>query len=421
MAGTPPKLFPRFVADRVREALGDTPVVAINGARQVGKSTLLQTLLSDIATKTAVTLDDATQRQAALLDPHEFVRRPGLLAIDEVQRVPDLLPAIKAEVDRDRRPGRFLLAGSTRLLSTPELSASLAGRVEIIDLLPLSQGETGRRREGFVDALLGWDRALLVASDLVRADYMELVCAGGYPEPVQRRGRRRSAWYRNYVTTVVERMVAEVADIERLSLMPQVLAACAARTASELNARNLADDLNVPYRTLGSYLAHLQAVFLIYLVPAWSRKLTSKVVHRSKLMIPDSGVAAHLLGVDPAALSVATSAAAGPLLETFCAMEVRKQLGWAAHDAAMYHFRDRGGAEVDLVLETPSGAVAGIEVKAASTVRANDMRGLRLLSERLGERFSGGVVLYTGKDPVPFGDRLAAVPIAALWEVRDQR
>ncbi len=416
MATDPPPLYPRFGLTHLRDALADTPVVAVNGARQVGKSTLVTQLLDRPGGTQVVTLDDATQRAAADADPNGYVRRDGLLVIDEVQRAPDLLPAIKAEVDRDRRPGRFLLTGSSRLLSTPEMSRSLAGRVEIVDLWPLSQGEVAGRRERFIDALLGWESGLGVSSTLQRADYMARVCAGGYPEPRARSGRRRQAWFANYVTTVVERMVADVADIDRLAWMPRLLRLCAARTGNELNVRSISDDLGLPYRTVGSYLTHLDAVFLVQLVPAWSRNLTSKVVRRPKLVVTDTGVAAHLIGVDERALDRVAAPAAGPLLETFVALELRKQAGWAAADVELSHFRDRGGVEVDLVVEARGGEVAGVEVKAASTVRAGDFRGLRLLADRLGDAFVGGVVLYTGQETVPFGDRLAAVPIAALWE-----
>jgi uncharacterized protein len=217
------------------------------------------------------------------------------------------------------------------------------------------------------------------------------------------------------VTTVVERMIADVADIERLTLMPRLLQVCAARTGNELNTRAVADDLGVPYQTVGSYLTHLQTVFLVHLLPAWSRNLTSKVVHRPKLLIPDSGVAAHLLGVDPTGLSDPISPATGPLVATFVAMEIRKQLGSTEADASTFHYRDRSGPEVDIVLETRAGLVAGVELKAASTVRAEDFRGLRTLADRLGDRFTGGVVLYTGCQAVPFGNHLAAMPLAALW------
>lgn len=408
-------LHPRYVLNQLHEALADTPVVALNGARQVGKSTLVTQMLGRPGGAELVTLDDLTQRAAAQADPHTFVRRDRLLVIDEVQRVPDLLPAIKAEVDRDRRPGRFLLTGSARLLSIAEMSASLAGRVEIIDLWPLSRGELRGQREGFVDALFSWDPALRRDSEATREDYLRWACAGGYPEPQLRSGRRRHAWFSNYATTVVERMVADVADVERLAAMPRLLRICAARTANELNVRDVADDLGLPYRTVGAYLTHLQNVFLLHLLPAWSRNLTSKVVHRPKILISDSGLAAHLIGVDADALRDPT-APSGPLIETFAAMELRKQLAWADVDASMFHFRDRGGAKVDLVLESRQGQVAGIEVKASATARSDDFRGLRLLADRLGDRFAGGVVAYTGNRAVPFGDRLAAVPLSSLWE-----
>lgn len=411
----PPPYYPRFAIQQLRDALVDTPVVAVNGARQVGKSTLVTDLLDGGVRTKLVTLDDETQLSAAHADPTTFVQHDGLLVIDEVQRCPELLPAIKAEVDRDRRPGRFLLTGSTRLLSTPEMSASLAGRVEIIDLWPLSQGELNRHQEDFIDALLTWDDSLTHESGLQRVDYMEQVCAGGFPEPLGRQGRRRYSWFANYATTVVERMVAEVADIQRLTTMPALVRLCAARTANELKIEDIARDLGLPSRTVTTYLTHLQTVFLIHLVPAWSRNLTSKVVRRPKIMLVDSGLAAHLTRVDPTALGDPAAVAAGPLLETFVAMEVRKQLAWSTFVGDLYHFRDRGGVEVDLVIETHDGRVAGLEVKASATARNEDFRGLRLFEERLGERFAGGVVLYTGRQTVRFGPRLAAVPIARLW------
>jgi hypothetical protein len=402
------------VTERIEAALDDTPVVAINGARQVGKTTLVEQIARMRSDATVVTLDDEVQREAAMADPRVFVDRVGLFVIDEVQRVPELLPAIKAAVDRDRRPGRFLLTGSTRLLSTVELADALAGRVELVDLWPLSAGELGGHRERFIDALLAWEPDRWHHSTLRPADYADQMLAGGYPEPQTRSGRRRSAWFTNYATTVLERMVTELANVERLEEMPRLLRLCAARTACELNVMDLASDAGLPYRTVGTYLAHLEHLFLIQRLPAWSTNLTSKVARRPKLLLADAGLAADLLGVDEAGLAAPTGPV-GQLLETFVAMELRKQLGWADKHASLFHFRDRGGAEVDLVLETRTGHVAGIEVKATSTVRRNDFRGLRLLQERLGDRFLGGVVLHRGPDTAPFGDRLAAVPIDALW------
>ena len=265
-------LYPRFAHEHVVEALGDTPVVAVNGARQVGKSTLVEQLVEREPGARLVTLDDAIQLEAARADPGAFVDHDGLLVIDEVQRAPELLPAIKATVDRARAPGRFLLTGSTRLLSVAETSESLAGRIEIIDLWPLSQGELRGRQERFVDAAFSGVDDVLVESDLTRRDYDELMVAGGFPEPLGRAGARRRAWFANYSTTVLERMVSDTADIDRLTAMPRLLRLCAARTSGELNVADIARDAAIPYRTVGSYLGHLQSVFLVQLIPAWSRQ-----------------------------------------------------------------------------------------------------------------------------------------------------
>lgn len=409
--------YDRFSANRLLEALADTPVVALNGARQVGKSTLVGELARSMAEPVRiVTLDDQTQLEAAMADPAAFVDHRGLLVIDEVQRAPRLLPAIKAEVDRDRRPGRFLLTGSTRLLSLAEMSASLAGRVEVIDLWPLSQGELGRRREGFIDALLTWSTELRHTSEVEPDAYTERICGGGFPEPLTRSGRRRSAWFDNYATTVVERMVIDTVGIERADMLPRLLRLCAARTSNELNITALANDAAMPERTVSAYLGHLQRVFLIQLLPAWSRNLTSKVAHRPKVFLTDTGLAADLLGVDSSSLTL-PSGPLGSLLETFVTVELRKQQAWASSTVDIFHFRDRGGTEVDLVLEARDGRVAGIEVKAARSVAGSDFKGLRLMRDRLGDQFVGGVVLYRGQQTVPFGENLLAVPVAALWEL----
>ena len=322
---------------------------------------------------------------------------------------------IKASVDRDRRPGRFLLTGSTRLLSTPRLADTLAGRMEIIGLWPLSMGEVAGRLESFVSSSLAgtpWQRP---TTDWGRHDYVGAVCAGGFPEASTRIGRRRDAWFDAYATTVLERLSTDVAEIERRGSMPALLRLCATRTATELNVSRLANDIAIPPRTLSSYLAHLSTVFLIELVPAWSTNLSSKVVHRPKLVVVDSGLAANLVGVDETSLG-RPDALFGQLLETFVIGELRKQLGWSSPRATMSHFRDRDGAEVDVVLEARDGRVAGIEVKAARSVTQSDFRGLRFLQRRLGDRFASGVVLYTGNDVIPFGDGLTALPISALWD-----
>jgi uncharacterized protein len=405
--------FPRFAEVRLREAIADTPVVAINGARQVGKSTLVNSALAD--TFDFVTFDDLSQRQAATADPHAFVedrRRP--LVLDEVQRVPELLLAIKAAVDRNRKPGRFVLTGSTRLLSTPKLADTLAGRIELLELWPLSQSEIEGNEQSFIDR--AFKSMLSATSTLRRHDYLERVCIGGYPEALTRSENRRGRWFENYSTTTVEKMVLDLSNIDRAHEIPVVLALCAARVGQELNVASIASDLSIPYRTLGSYLRHLQSIFLVQLIPAWSRNLSNKVVHKPKVAIVDSGLAAHMIGVDASNLDHANPVA-GALLESFVAIELRKIQGWSTRSTGLFHFRDRDGAEVDLVLETKRGMVIGIEVKASSTVSAKDFRGLRLLEEKLGDQFVAGYVLYTGANTIPFGHKLRALPISALWKL----
>jgi uncharacterized protein len=407
-----PDFIPRHVSNLVLEALSDTPVVVINGARQAGKSTLIESLAKHLD---LVTLDNATQRAAAQLDPTRFVERgAGTFAIDEIQRVPELLIAIKESVDRNRTPGRFLLTGSTRLLSTPKLSETLAGRVEIIDLWPLSAAERGGVQTAFIDSLLTGTFADLVPAKLPRTAYLDMIAEGGYPEALQRQGQRRSRWFENYVTTVVERLADDVASIERLHELPRLLELCAARIGNEVNVATLSNDIGIPARTLSTYLAHLQTVFLLQLLPAWSTNLSSKVIRKPKVVLADTGLATHLLGFDRDGLN-GFEAPLGQLFENYVAMELIKYLPNSSSAPKLFHFRDRDGVEVDFVLQTRRGAVAGVEVKASNSVSSSDFKGLRYLHAKLGDKFAGGVVLYTGDQVVPFGAKLWAAPMSILW------
>ncbi len=406
----------------LEQAMADTPVVAINGPRQVGKSTLageLQRLKGGLL----VTLDDDAQRSAALHDPRGFVERPtggGPLIIDEVQLAPPLFRVVKAAVDRDRRPGRFVLTGSTRLLSTDGFADALVGRLELVEVWPLSQGELGGGDDGFVEWAFSPRERPIEVGDLSRYDYAHLVARGGFPEATARHAARRSRWFGGYTTTLVEKVVRQVSAIERSSELPRVVRLCAARTGQELNVTRLANDLGLPPRTLDGYLALLANVFVLQLIPAWSTNLSGKVIRRPKLVMVDSGLASHLTGMEPGHIDEPTTSF-GQLLEGFVAMELRKQLSWSQDPVALSHFRDRDGAEVDFVLEHPDGRVVGIEVKAARSVSTRDVRGLRFLAERLGERFHGGFVLSCMPDITPLGDRITALPIEALWRAPNHR
>ena len=408
-------LIPRFAQPAVEAALTDTRVVTINGARQVGKSTLAARIVSTMDRR-ALTLDDPAVLAAARADPVGFVDHEGLLLIDEIQRCPELLLAIKADVDRRPEPGRYLLTGSAQILTVPRLADSLAGRMEIVELWPLSQGELTGRRERFVADLLAGGEELRQSSDLAKDDYLDLAVRGGFPEAVRRvNSPRRGRWFESYLTTLVQRDIADLVDIERPRDLTRLLRLLAARTAGLERIEGLARDANIPPSTLRRYLALLETAFFLCRIPAWAPSRTTRVVHASKMFIVDSGLAAHLLGATAARLG-RPGQDAGPVLETFVTMELRRQLGWSTERATLHHFRTRDGAEVDAVLETPDGRVAGVEVKAGATVRAEDFRGLRRLRDAAGEAFVAGLVLHTGQHPLPFGDGLWAVPISTLWQ-----
>ncbi len=404
----------RALAGQVHEALADTPVVVINGARQVGKSTLVQSINYPGSVE-ILTLDHQATRAAAANDPRSFVRRTSdTLVIDEVQLEPTLFRAIKAEVDADRRPGRFLLTGSTRLLSAPDMADSLVGRVEILDLWPFSEGELTGNNRSIVDAISVQPESLVRSSTLDRAELCAQIARGGFPAVVERSPTRRRRWFDAYATTSIERVVRQLADLERLAEIPRLLRLCAARTATELNVTSIASQLGMPQRTTDAYLAHLAAVFVVQLIPAWATNLSAKVIRRPKILVSDTGLTTSLIGASLETLG-RPDGPLGQLLETFVFMELIKQITWSDQRPSVGHFRDRSGAEVDIVLEYPDGRVVGIEVKATSSPRPADATGLRLLADRLGERFHYGYLATTAPEAYPLGPRIAAIPVDALW------
>lgn len=400
----------------LREALSAARVVYLAGARQAGKTTLVQAW-ARASGATYETLDDQVSRAFALDDPAGFIDRPGPLVIDEAQRAGDgLLLAIKARVDRDPRPGRFLLTGSSRFLTVPRLSESLAGRVDLVDLWPLAQSELKESCAALSDRLFRpGDLRTQALPPASRADVFERVCRGGFPEAVARAGRMRTRWFEAYVRTLTGRDVGEVSNIQRVGDLLALVRLLAARTAAEINVSDVARDAGIPRTTLAAYLPLLEAVFLTFRLPAWSRNVTSKRVKQAKLHFTDTGVAAHVLGISPRALAQPGNRMAGPLLETFVASELARQAGWADIDVALHHFRDRAGPEVDLVLEARDGRVAAVEVKLGRTVGQSDRRGLEVLRDRLGPQFVHGVVLGCFEEVRPLGDRLTALPLSALW------
>ena len=409
-------MISRHIEPVLLAALADTPVTLLVGARQSGKSTLCRSLASSAHPARYLTFDDAAVLASARADPAGFVANlDGPVVLDEIQRAPELFPAIKLAVDRRRAAGRFLLTGSANVLVLPRVADSLVGRMEVLTLWPLSQGEIEGRREQFLDDLFARDAPRRRGEGEGRAAILGRALRGGYPEVVQRadRGRRR-AWFGSYVTTILQRDVRDLASIEGLTALPRLLALLAVRTSGPLNYADLSRVAAIPQTTLKRYMALLETTFLIRLVPPWSRNPSKRLVKTPRIVLTDTGLLAHLAGWTAERLNE-DPGVAGPLLENFVIMELAKQASWSRWRPGVFHFRTHTGQEVDIVLEAEDGRIAGIEVKAASSMGEADFRGLKALREADGKRFHRGVVLYTGHELLPFGPGLWALPISALW------
>ena len=362
------------------------------------------------------TFDDEVLRASVEADSAGFVAElPQHVILDEVQRVPSLFTAIKRTVDRDRTPGRFILTGSANVLLVPRLSDSLAGRMEILRLHPLAQSELTRSKPHFIDTLFNASFETATSKRLGR-NLATRIAAGGYPAAIARpSGRRKAAWYRDYVEALVERDVRDLARISALDAMPRLLSLAASQTARLLNISELAAPFEVSRPTIRDYVTLLERVFLLDVIPPWHTNRISRLVKTPKVHLGDTGLACALLGIDGDALW-ADRQLLGQLLETFVFQELRREASARDEPLHFFHFRDKDGAEVDVVIERGARAVAGIEVKASATVTAADFRGLRKLQDASGKRFAAGVVLYDGETSASFGDRMFAVPVRALWE-----
>lgn len=409
-------LYPRFVQPLLSEALTDTPVVLVHGPRQCGKTTLATTI-GNSAGYSYITFDDDLLRAAAQADPVGFLSDlPHKVILDEVQRVPELFTALKARVDRNRTPGQFILTGSANVLLLPNLADSLAGRMEILRLHPLAQTELARTDSHFLDNLFRGHFAKTPSKRLGK-ELTERIVAGGYPVALARAAqRRRSAWYRDYIETLVQRDARHLARISAMDALPRLLTLAAGQTARLLNVADLASPFQLSRPTIREYVTLLSRLFLLEELPPWHSNRLSRLIKTPKLHLGDTGVACALLGMDAETLSK-DRMLMGQLLETFVFQELRRQASWYDKLVLFHHFRDKDGLEVDIVLEGPGQQLAGIEVKAASTVTLADFRGLRKLKEVTAERFAAGIVLYDGEFAVSFGDKLFAVPISRLCGV----
>lgn len=412
----PQRLIARHAQAAVEAASADTRVVVLLGARQVGKSTLLEQVASaEGAGREILTLDEQAVRAAATADPAGFIaalETPA--ALDEIQRVPELMTEIKLRVDRDKTPGQFLITGSANLLEMKQVKDSLAGRAEYLRLHPFSQGELHGHRESFVPCLASGRFPNVTNAPVGREAHAEILTRGGYPEVQERAANRRPQFFESYIEGILERDLASLNDVADRAVVARLLQAIGATSGSELNIDGLSNSLGTPAATIRRHIELLETLFLIRRVPAWSNNLLARTIKRPKVHVADTGLLAYLVGADERRIK-ADLDLGGMFYETFVAMELQRQISWLEDRPQLFHFRDRDKREVDLVIEHRDGSVSAVEVKSAVTVHESDFRGLRHLKEKLGTRFKAGALLYTGANTVPFGDRLAAVPLAGLW------
>jgi uncharacterized protein len=414
--GMPAGFIERHARPLVVEALGDTRAVCLLGARQVGKSTLAKQIAGREHPATYMTLDDDGTRRSALEDPTGFIAGiEGAAVIDEIQRAPDLMLAIKARLDLHNEPGQFLLTGSANILTLPTIADRLPGRVDYIRLWPFSQGELAGSRERFVDRLFDAEPPPIHAAEIGHRFYAERLVAGGFPGAHGRRPRVRERFFASYVASILGRNIEDVARIRGTDHLERLLSVIAARSATLMSARGVGADLALDHKTAAAHMRILEELFLTWRLNPWHANLGSRQIKTPKLYVTDTGLLCHLINADAARIAE-DAALAGPVFETFVAMELVRQCDWAERATALFHYRDQQQREVDVVLERRDGAVAGVEVKTTATVRPKDFAGLRHLRDKLGDRFKAGVVLYTGARTLPFGDRLTAVPLCGLWQ-----
>lgn len=405
-------IYPRHIRPRIVEALADTPVVLLSGPRQAGKTTLVRQFAG--RNRNFITLDDELTLLAARQDPVGLVRSLDRAVIDEVQRAPALLLAIKKSVDEDRRPGRFLLTGSANLMTMPTVADSLAGRMETLTLLPLAGCEIHSSAGKWIDAVFD-GRIPRTRHPETGGKLVEKVLRGGYPDALSRATpRRRKAWAKQYVDALIQRDVRDIASIDKLSQLPRLLSSLAQMAGQLCNFTKLGGQVGLDSKTANRYLAVFERMFLLRRVEPWSNNRLSRIVKAPKIQFIDSGLLSTLVDLTEAS-AARDRALFGRVLESFVYSELLKQATWSERDCALHAYRDKDQVEVDFVIEDSAGQVVGVEVKAAASVAAGDLAGLKKLGTLAGKKFTAGIVLHDGNDTLPIGERLWAVPISTLW------
>ena len=408
-------LYARRIEPRIAEALLDTPVVLLAGPRQAGKTTLVRQIAEQQGLR-YLTMDDQLTLLSAREDPVGMVRSLDRAVIDEIQRAPELLLAIKKSVDEDRRPGRFLLTGSANLMALPTVADSLAGRMETLSLLPLSQSEIGSRSGNWIDSAFA-GHILEAEQPALGSDLIERVLRGGYPEAISRASaKRRVTWARQYIDAIIQRDVHDVAGIEKLDQLPRFLRALAQTAGQMCNYTQLGAQVGLDGKTASRYIGLFEQMYLLKRIDVWARNRLNRVVKTPKLQFIDSGLLTALLNLNNEEVQ-RDRTRFGNVLETFVFGELLKHASTAEGDYHLLYYRDADKFEVDVVIENGAGLIVGVEVKASATVKERDLRGLKKLASLAGGQFKMGVLLYDGVETMPLGDGIWAAPLSTLWGV----
>jgi uncharacterized protein len=408
------ELIDRGLTDVVLEAMASARVVALLGPRQAGKSTLARTLAAESLGADYLSLDDEPVRLLASADPAGFIaarQRPAV--IDEVQRAPELLLAIKSRVDRDPSRGQFLLTGSANLRRIPAVSDALPGRVDYLSLWPFTQGEIVGRREDFLERLFDGDVPTIIDAPVGRHHYAHMLLTGGFPEAQARPASTRARFFSSYVDSIVDRDVGDASRVHDPTSVGTLLRILAARSGSLARYDALSRDVGIDGKTVKRHIDVLERLFLVRVRRAWHVNLGKRQVKAPKLYVSDTGLLSALVGADERRVRD-DDGFAGSLFETFVATELERQASWLSQSLSFWHYRE-GDREVDVIVERPSGEIVGIEVKAGATVRSQDFAGLSRLRAQVGARLVAGVILYAGAQTLPFGQGLWAVPLQAMW------
>lgn len=407
-----PKHYSRLLAPRIVEAMKDTPVVLVAGPRQAGKTTLVSHMSNQ--EMQYLTLDDELTLLSAQEDPTGLIRSLDRAIIDEIQRAPQLLLAIKKSVDEDRRQGRFLITGSANLMALPTIADSLAGRMETLKLLPLSQGEIHQNSANWIDSVFA-DNIPAILNPIIGKELVETVLQGGYPEAISRTtSRRRTTWYRQYVDAIIQRDVRDIANIENLDQLPRFLSALVHVAGQMCNYSQLGAKVGLDHKTAAKYMGIFEQMYLIKRVNVWSSNHLKRMVKTPKLQFIDSGLLSSLATITPE-LITQNRTKFGPILESFIFGELLKLTTVSDDDYRILYYRDHDRYEVDFIIENRAGQLVGVELKAAATATQNDLRGLKRFKSVAKDQFKLGVILYDGTDTLPLGDGLWAVPISTLW------